>query len=150
MFAELKSWSSRSDSPCWLKSVARSIANQELSLRKRVPEILCAVHAMTVPRSMCAAQEEADRRPGDRFTERMAWEGDPWPDGCGLVEAVFQQLKTAVIERALGAELGVHLSDAEGGLGNHRNGRSGKTVLTDEDRCASMCRVIAPVRSSRT
>ena len=52
-------------------------------------------------------------------------------DAAG-VEAVFQQLKKAVIERALGAELGLHLADAEGEGGNHRNGRSGKTVLTDE------------------
>ena len=41
-------------------------------------------------------------------------------------------MKKAVIERALGAELGVHLASPEGGRGNHRNGRSGKTVLTDE------------------
>jgi len=45
---------------------------------------------------------------------------------------VFQQLKKAVIEQALGAELGLHLADLDGGLGNHRNGRSGKTVLTDD------------------
>ena len=55
----------------------------------------------------------------------------PGPMDAAGVEAVFQQLKKAVIERALGAELGVHLSE-QGGLGNHRNGRSGKTVLTDE------------------
>ena len=52
-------------------------------------------------------------------------------DAAG-VEAVFQKLKKAVIERALGAELGMHLASPEGGRGNHRNGRSGKTVLTDE------------------
>ena len=56
----------------------------------------------------------------------------PGPMDAAGVEAVFQQLKKAVIERALGAELGLHLADAEGGSGNHRNGRSGKTVLTDE------------------
>ena len=54
----------------------------------------------------------------------------PGPMDAAGVEAVFQQLKKAVIERALGAELGLHLADAEGGSGNHRNGRSGKTVLT--------------------
>jgi transposase-like protein len=52
-------------------------------------------------------------------------------DAAG-VEAVFQRLKKAVIERALGAELGMHLADPEGGRGNHRNGRTAKTVLTDE------------------
>lgn len=56
----------------------------------------------------------------------------PGPMDAAGVEAVFQQLKKAVIERALGAELGLHLADPDGGNGNHRNGRSGKTVLTDE------------------
>ncbi|MEZ5465858.1 MAG: transposase [Lysobacteraceae bacterium] len=28
--------------------------------------------------------------------------------------------------------MSLHLADAEGGNGNHRNGRSGKTVLTDD------------------
>ena len=56
----------------------------------------------------------------------------PGPMDAAGVEAVFQRLKKAVIERALGAELGLHLADVEGGRGNHRNGRSGKTVLTDE------------------
>ena len=52
-------------------------------------------------------------------------------DAAG-VAAVFQQIRKAVIERALGAELGLHLAGPDGGLGNHRNGRSGKTVLTDD------------------
>ena len=56
----------------------------------------------------------------------------PGPMDAAGVEAVFQKLKKAVIERALGAELGVHLASPDGGRGNHRNGRSGKTVLTDE------------------
>lgn len=56
----------------------------------------------------------------------------PGPMDAAGVEAVFQRLKKAVIERALGAELGMHLADPEGGRGNHRNGRSGKTVLTDD------------------
>ena len=55
----------------------------------------------------------------------------PGPLDAAGVEAVFQGLKKAVIERALGAELGLHLVDA-GERGNHRNGRSGKTVLTDD------------------
>ena len=52
-------------------------------------------------------------------------------DAAG-VEAVFQKMKKAVIERVLSAEIGVHLRSPEGGRGNHRNGRSGKTVLTDD------------------
>jgi transposase-like protein len=55
----------------------------------------------------------------------------PGPMTAEGLEAVFRQFKKAFIEQALGAELGVHLADPEGGRGNHRNGRSGKTVLTD-------------------
>ena len=53
-------------------------------------------------------------------------------------QRVFQQdgllgeLKQALAERMLDAEMDVHLgSEAEQEAGNHRNGRSGKTVLTD-------------------
>ncbi|HPR06439.1 MAG TPA: IS256 family transposase [Denitromonas sp.] len=53
----------------------------------------------------------------------------PGPMEAADLEAVFRSFKKAFIERALGAELSVHLdSEAE----NHRNGRSGKTVLTDD------------------
>ena len=57
----------------------------------------------------------------------------PGPMAAGDLEAVFRNFKKAFIERALGAELGVHLEGPEGAaVGNHRNGRSGKTVLTDD------------------
>jgi len=56
----------------------------------------------------------------------------PGPMDAAGVEAVFQKMKKAVIERVLSAEIGVHLRSPEGGRGNHRNGRSGKTVLTDD------------------
>jgi putative transposase len=51
---------------------------------------------------------------------------------------VFRQLKKALMERALGAELTHHLGYERGaapagrGRGNCRNGHSGKTVLTDD------------------
>ncbi len=53
------------------------------------------------------------------------------------VQAVFQSFKQAVIERAMGAEMRQHLGYAEGadrpeGQTNHRNGHTGKTVLTDD------------------
>lgn len=53
------------------------------------------------------------------------------------VEQVTRRFKKAIIERALGAELTHHLGYAEGGAKpegttNHRNGTSGKTVLTDD------------------
>lgn len=56
----------------------------------------------------------------------------PGPMDAAGVEAVFQQLKKAVIERALGAEARPAPGRRRGRSGNHRNGRSGKTVLTDE------------------
>lgn len=53
------------------------------------------------------------------------------------VEAAPRRFKKAIIERALGAELSHHLGYPPGGdkpedAGNHRNGTSGKTVLTDD------------------
>jgi putative transposase len=63
----------------------------------------------------------------DEWLEKLS----PGPMDAAGVEAVFQKLKKAVIERALAAELGVHLASPEGGRGNHDNGKSGKTVLTD-------------------
>lgn len=53
------------------------------------------------------------------------------------VEAVVRRFKKAIIERALGGELTHHLGYAAGDAKpehttNHRNGTSGKTVLTDE------------------
>lgn len=52
-------------------------------------------------------------------------------------EGLFKELKKALLERALGAELSVHLGyekgDAAGrGTGNSRNGYSEKTVLTED------------------
>ena len=53
------------------------------------------------------------------------------------VERVMMGFKKAVIERALGAEMSHHLGYRPGAakpeqLTNHRNGSSGKTVLTDD------------------
>jgi putative transposase len=61
----------------------------------------------------------------------------PGPMSAEGVEAIFQQLKKAVLERALNAELTHHLGYPKGGappekVPNHRNGSSAKTVLTDE------------------
>jgi putative transposase len=52
-------------------------------------------------------------------------------------EGLFRQLKKALLERALGAELSVHLGYEKGdpagrGTGNSRNGTSAKTVLTED------------------
>ena len=53
------------------------------------------------------------------------------------VQALFQSFKRAVIERAMGAEMSHHLGYRAGearpeGETNHRNGRTGKTVLTED------------------
>jgi putative transposase len=53
------------------------------------------------------------------------------------LEAMVRRFKKALIERALGGELTHHLGYAVGGAKpeattNHRNGTSGKTVLTDD------------------
>jgi putative transposase len=53
------------------------------------------------------------------------------------LEALVRRFKKALIERALGGELTHHLGYAVGGAKpeattNHRNGSSGKTVLTDD------------------
>ncbi len=52
-------------------------------------------------------------------------------------EGLFKQLKKALLERALGAELSYHLGYEKGdpagrGTGNSRNGHSDKTVLTED------------------
>ena len=57
------------------------------------------------------------------------------PMTAEAVNAASMAFKKALIERALGAELGHHLGQAdEGSQGarNHRNGVSAKTVVTDE------------------
>src|ERR1700676_1724543 len=59
------------------------------------------------------------------------------PDDLTGADGLFKQLKKALIERALGAELSEHLGYEKGdpaarGSGNSRNGTSAKTVLTYE------------------
>lgn len=59
------------------------------------------------------------------------------PMTAEAVNAATMAFKKALIERALGAELSHHLSYAPGadkpeGAGNHRNGVSSKTVLTED------------------
>jgi len=59
------------------------------------------------------------------------------PMSAEAVEDASRAFKKALIERALGAEMSHHLGYAAGGdkpeaATNHRNGKSGKTVLTDD------------------
>jgi putative transposase len=57
------------------------------------------------------------------------------PMSAEAVQTLSMQLKKALIERALKAELGFHLDQGHseaGASANHRNGSSDKTVLTDD------------------
>src|SRR5829696_8067776 len=59
------------------------------------------------------------------------------PEDLTGADGLFKQLKKALIERALGAELTDHLGYEKGdpagrGTGNSRNGSSSKTMLTEE------------------
>lgn len=59
------------------------------------------------------------------------------PEDLTGEQGLFKQLKKALIERALGAELSEHLGYEKGdpagrGSGNSRNGASSKTLLTEE------------------
>src|ERR671912_2660069 len=59
------------------------------------------------------------------------------PEDLTGADGLFKQLKKALIERALGAELSDHLGYEKGdpagrGSGNSRNGTSAKTVVGDD------------------
>src|SRR5918912_744551 len=59
------------------------------------------------------------------------------PEDLTGEDGLFKQLKKALIERALGAELTEHLGYEKGdpggrGTGNNRNGTSSKTILTED------------------
>jgi putative transposase len=59
------------------------------------------------------------------------------PEDLSGADGLFQRLKKALLERALGAELTHHLGYEKGdpggrGSGNSRNGTSSKTLLTDD------------------
>ena len=85
------------------------------------------------------------------------------PMTAEAVNAASMAFKKALIERALGAELSHHLGYPPGAdkppeVGNHRNGVSGKTVLTDDgplkidvprDRAGSFEPVLIPKHERR-
>jgi putative transposase len=85
------------------------------------------------------------------------------PMTAEAVNAATMAFKKALIERALGAELSHHLgyppgTDKPAGSSNHRNGVSGKTVLTDDgplrievprDRTGSFEPVLIPKHERR-
>ncbi len=87
----------------------------------------------------------------------------PSQDNRRRTYGLFKQLKKALLERALGAELSDHLGYEKGdpaghGTGNNRNGHSGKTVLTEDaavnlavprDRKGTFEPAIVPKRRAR-
>ena len=65
-------------------------------------------------------------------------------------DGLFDELKKALAERVLNAELDDHLDGhAAAGKANHRNGYSKKTVLTGSDKLDLRSRRHVPVRNSR-
>ena len=78
----------------------------------------------------------ADKTALPRIPAELLEQLIPGPVTPGQLEDIFQQFKKAFIERALGAEMSLHLGYAPGqakpdGAVNHRNGKSAKRVLTD-------------------
>ena len=72
-----------------------------------------------------------------RINQSVLEELIPGPMDAAGVESIFRQLKKAVLERALNAELTHHLGYPKGEapverVSNHRNGSTAKTVLTDD------------------
>jgi putative transposase len=77
------------------------------------------------------------------------------PEDLTGENGLFKQLKKALIERALGAELTEHLGYEKGdpagrGSGNSRNGTSGKTILTEDGEIEIAVPPTGPAASSRS
>ena len=82
-----------------------------------------------------AAQAAAARMPS--IPKELIDQFVTGPMSAEAVQDISMAFKKALIERALGAELSHHLGYAPGGAKpeeaeNHRNGTTGKTVLTDD------------------
>ena len=88
-----------------------------------------------MPRKPKSLTSEAPLAPiPSEILDQFVRQGPLTPDE---LDAVVRRFKKAIIERALGGELTHHLGYALGGTKpedttNHRNGTSGKTVLTDD------------------
>jgi len=83
------------------------------------------------------ASDEAPKRALPASAEKLLDELVTGPMTAEAVQDTIMQLKKALIERALGAEMGHHLGYQNGepppeDATNHRNGKSSKTVLTED------------------
>src|ERR1043165_7891443 len=92
-----------------------------------------------MPRKPKSVLAEAPLAPiPSEILDQFVQQGPLTPDE---LDAVVRRFKKAIVERALGGELTHHLGYAPGGTKpenttNHRNGTSGKTVLTDDGALA--------------
>jgi putative transposase len=80
---------------------------------------------------------EASSRPAVAVPKELLDQLVKGPMTQGDLESMFRELKKAVIERAMSAEMNDHLGYRQGegkpeGQANQRNGTSGKTVITDD------------------
>ena len=88
-----------------------------------------------MPRRPKAASPDASLAPiPDEILDQFGRQGPLTPEE---LDTAVRRFKKAIIERAVGAELSPHLGYVPGGTKpedttNHRNGSSGKTVLTDD------------------
>src|SRR5947208_3600491 len=88
-----------------------------------------------MPRKLKSSMSEVPLAPiPSEILDQFVRQGPLTPEE---LDAVVRRFKKAIIERALGGELTHHLGYAVGGAKpeattNHRNGTSGKTVLTDD------------------
>jgi putative transposase len=85
-----------------------------------------------MPRKM---KETKDLSPALPVSKELLDQLVTGPMTPGQFENMFRGLKKAVLERALGAELTHHLGTEKeqgSGAGNHRNGSTPKTVITDD------------------
>ena len=88
-------------------------------------------------RTKKSASEEAPNRALPASAEKLLDELVTGPMTAEAVQDTIMQLKKALIERALSAEMGQHLGYQSGEprpeeATNHRNGKSAKTVLTED------------------
>jgi len=90
-----------------------------------------------MPRRRKQPPTEAASRPEVTVPKELLDQLVKGPMTQGDLESMFRQLKKAVIEREMSAEMNQHLGYRQGenkpeGQGNQRNGTSGKTVITDD------------------
>ena len=125
----------------WLQVVTelKNRGVQDIFIAWSLSEILCVRHNMSA-KGACMPSKTSKKKPAaalpsipKEFIDQMV----SGPMDAEAVNAASMAFKKALIERILGAELSHHLgyppgADKPGDIGNHRNGATGKTVLTED------------------